>query len=258
MTDERDSLLREVDDELRREQMQKLWERYNGLIIAAVIAILVGVGGYRIWESRRISAAQSAGGEFVAAEELSENKKNDEAQKAYTKIAETGPAGYAALAKFQLAGAAAKAGKSDEALKIYEDLAKNAAGDSLLKSFAQLQAASLRLEDADYAEMLSRLTPLAGEGAPFATSAKELLGLAAIKAKKLDEARKYLEPLLIDPNASETEQDRIKVLMGEIATAELAKAAPSGAAPAAEAAPKEAAPAKPEAAAPATPPAEKK
>lgn len=248
MADDSDSLLREVDDELRREQMQKFWERYNGLILAAVAAVLIGVGGYKFWETRRTATAQAAGAEFSAAEDLAENKKSEDAQKAFTKIAETGPAGYAVLAKFQVAGAAAKAGKTADALAIYEDLAKNAAGDGLLKNYAQLQAASLRLADADYAEILSRLTPLAGDGAPFAGTAKELLGLAAIKAKKLDDARKYLEPLLIDPDASQTVQDRIKVLMGEIAAAELAKdpsvkaAQPAAAAPAAAAATPAAAP----------------
>ena len=71
---------------------------------------------------------------------------------------------------------------------------------NLLKSFAQLQAASLRLPDADYAEIQNRLTPLAGEDAPFSKSARELLGIAAYKAKNYDDARKYLEPLLIDPH----------------------------------------------------------
>ena len=36
MADEHDALLREVQEELRREQMQKLWERYNGLIIGVL------------------------------------------------------------------------------------------------------------------------------------------------------------------------------------------------------------------------------
>jgi hypothetical protein len=58
-----------------------------------------------------------------------------------------------------------------------------------------------------------------------------LLGLAAYRAKKYDEARKYLEPLLIDPNASEAMQNRIKVVMAGIASAEVGSATPETAAP---------------------------
>jgi len=232
MADDRDSLLREVDEELRREQMQKLWDRYNGLILGAAALVVLAVGGYKWLESRRINAAETAGTEFTAAENLSDDKKKDEAEKAFAAIAQNGPAGFAALAKLHLAGDQTKAGKIPEAVATYESLAKDPGADDLLKSFAQLQAASLRLPDADYAETQNRLTPLAGDDAPFGKSARELLGIAAYKAKKYDEARKYLEPLLIDPNASDAIQDRVKVVMADIAAAEVGSGTPPAATPA--------------------------
>jgi hypothetical protein len=231
MADDNDSLLREVQEELRREQMEKIWQRYNGLIFGAAALVVIGVGGYKFLETRRISAAEAAGADYTAAENLSDDKKKDEAAKAFATIAENGPAGYAALAKLHLAGDEVKAGKAPDAVQTYESLAKNPAADDLLKSFAQLQAASLKLADADYAEIQNRLTPLAGDDAPFGKSARELLGIAAFKAKKYDEARKYLEPLLIDPDASDAIQDRVKVVMAAIATAEVGgSATPSSAA----------------------------
>ena len=237
MADQNDSLLREVEEELRRERMEKLWQRYNGLIIAGVALIILGVAGYKYLETRRIAAEETAGAEYTAAQDLSDDKKKTEAEEAFKKIADSGSYGYAALAKLQLAGALAKDGKTDEAVAAFDSLANASGSDNLLKSFAQLQASSLRLPDADYAEMQNRLTPLAGDDAPFSQSARELLGIAAYRAKKYDEARKYLEPLLIDPNAPQALQDRVKVVLGDIATAEVAsKATPSAAtAPASEA-----------------------
>ena len=233
MADDRDSLLREVDEELRRDQMNKIWERYSGLIFGVAAMIVAGVWGYKFLESRRIAAAESAGSEFTAAAQLSADSKNDDAQKAFEKIAASGPSGYAALAKLQVAGAQAKAGKTAEALATFEGLAKQAGADDLLKSFAQVQAASLRLGEADYAEMQNRLGVLAGEGSPFKTTARELLGFAAFKSGKLDDARKQLEPLLIDPAASRAIQERIRIVMAQIAAAET-PAAPAGAAPASQ------------------------
>jgi hypothetical protein len=115
-----------------------------------------------------------------------------------------------------------KDGKIDDAVATYDELAKTSSADNLLKSFAQLQAASLRMPNADYAEMQNRLTPLAGDDAPFSKSARELLGVAAYKAGKYDEARKYLEPLLLDPGSSPALQERVKIVMSDIATAEVA------------------------------------
>lgn len=251
MADERDSLLREVEEELRREQMQKLWDRYNGVILGAVALIVVGVGGYKWLESRRIAAAQVAGGEFAAALQLSEDKKDDAAVKAFDKIAKTGPAGYAQLAELNIAGAHARAGRTAEAIAAYDAISAASGGDALLKNYAQLQVASLKLGEADYTEQQNRLKPLATDDSPFKITARELLGLSAFKAGNLADARQYLEPLLIDQKASRAIQERVKIVMGEIARAEAGAATPkpAEAAPAAtpDAKPAEAAkPAEPE------------
>ena len=224
MADDRDSLLREVDEELRREQMQKIWERYNGLILGVAALIVLGVGGYKVLQGRRIAAVEAAGADYAAALKLTENNKTDEATKAFEAIAQAGPSGYAALAKLHLAGALAKAGKTAEAVAAYQALASDASTDSLLKNYAELQVASLKLGEADFTEQQNRLTPLAGEDGTFKITARELLGLSAFKAGKLDEARKYFEPLLLDPKATRAIQDRVKIVMGEIARAETGKA----------------------------------
>ena len=234
MADEGDSLLREVDDELRREQLEKLWKRYSSVILSGAALIVASVGGYQFLEHRRITTAESAGSDFASALRLDGDKKADDAAKSFQVIADTGPKGYAALAKLHIAGDLVKAGKADEALKAYEALANDASSDELLKSYAQLQAASLRMADAGWTEIQNRLTPLAGDKGAFKVSARELLGVAAYKTGKLDEARKYLEPLLIDPSASRAIQERIKILMAGIAGAEMA-AKPAATTPAAPA-----------------------
>ena len=248
MADDRDSLLREVDEELRRDQMQKLWEQYNGIIIGGFLAIVLAVGGYKVMQSRKIAAAEAAGAEYQAALDLIDNKKADEAEKALSALTTGGSSGYAALARLQLAGAQLKAGKTADALTTFEVLAKDGSADDLLKTYAQLQAASLRMGDADFAEMQNRLLKLAEEGGAFKISAREMLGFAAYKAGNLAEARKYFEPLLIDPNASRQIQERIKIVMTRIAAAEIEKTgapAPAVAPAAPEAAPASAGPPKP-------------
>lgn len=242
MANDGDSLLREVDEELRREKMERLWQRYNGLILGAAAVVIAGVAGYKFLESRRLSATYTAGSQFNAAVELANQNKREEAVKAFQHIAETGPHGYASLAKLHIAGAYVKDGKTAEAVAAFDALAADPSVDQLLKNFAQLQAASLRMDQADFTEMQNRLNSLTGESSPYKVSARELLGFAAFKAGKLEEARKLLEPLLIDPNATRAIQDRIKIVMAEIASAELAKEAP----------PQATEPAKPDAASPAS------
>lgn len=243
MVDKNDALLREVDEELRREQLEKLWQKYGGYAFIVALLIVVGVGGTKWLEARRQAAAEAAGASYSAAIDALKADKPEDALKTLGGLATQGPVGYAQLAQLQLAGAALKAGKTADALKSLEEIGKNTSADRLLRGFAQLQAASLRLGEADFTEMQNRLNSLTGESSPYKVSARELLGFAAFKAGKLEEARKLLEPLLIDPNATRAIQDRIKVVMAEITAAELAKEPASGAAPQATE------PAKPDAAA---------
>ena len=43
-------IIREVDEELRRERMMKLWERYGIYVVAVAVLVVVAVGGWRVWE----------------------------------------------------------------------------------------------------------------------------------------------------------------------------------------------------------------
>ena len=40
-------IFQEVDEEVRREQLKKLWDRYGIVVIAAAVLIIAGVAGYR-------------------------------------------------------------------------------------------------------------------------------------------------------------------------------------------------------------------
>ena len=239
MVDKNDPLFREINEELRREQFAKLWEKYGVYIIAAASLIVAFVGGFKFWESRQLSLAQESGAQYEAAIQLENSAKTEEAAKAFQAIAEGGPSGYSALAELTLAGTQIKAGRPKDALAVFEKLAADPKADPLLTSFASLQAASLRLGEADYAEMQNRLNPLIGDQGAWRYNAREVLGMAALGAGKLDEARTALSPLLADPLVPETTRERVQRLMAEITTSELGKSpAPAGggtAAPAPEA-----------------------
>jgi len=235
MVDKNDPLFREVDEELRREQVAKLWEKYGIYVIGAASLIVAFVGGFKFWESRQLSLAEAGGKDYEAAVQLSSSGKSDEATKAFEAITQSGQAGYRALAELTLAGSQLKAGRPQDALAIFEKLAKDPSADSLLAGFAAVQAASLRLGDADFTEMQNRLNPLAGDKSPWRTNARELLGLAAVKAGKLDEARSALSPLLADPLVPETTRERVQRVMAEIAAGEV-KSTPAPAPAAADAA----------------------
>ena len=93
----------EVNEELRREQLRKVWERYSGLILGAAVLIVVGVGGWRGYQYWQAEQAAKSGAAFEAAVTLAEASKATEAQAAFAKIATDGAGGYRMLAQFRSA-----------------------------------------------------------------------------------------------------------------------------------------------------------
>lgn len=222
MADNNDALIREVDEELRREQLGKLWESYGTYFIGAAVAVVIGVAGYKWNEQRQLSAAQAAGARFEAATNLFAEGKLDEATSAFGEIAKDGPPGYASLAQLRSAGGLASAGKKAEAVAAYDALADNSSSDPLLRDFARLQAAAMLVGQADWTQMQNWLNPLLVDKGPWRFFARELLGVAALKAGKPDEARKVLEPMVADPAVPASLGERVRLFMTQVVVAEQA------------------------------------
>jgi hypothetical protein len=229
MADQRDSLLREVDEELRRERLLKLWEQYGTYVVAAVVLVVAGIGGYKYYEHRSALAAEAAGARMAVATRDAAQNRTAEAQKALDDIVATGPSNYALLARLRLAAANRAAGKTAEAASAYEAIA-TAGVDPLLRDYARLQAAMLSLDRADFTDMQNRLNDLAADGNAWRFSARELLGLAAQKAGKTDEARKYFSGLLGDRSTPPGVGERARVMMAMLTEAELTATTPAPAA----------------------------
>lgn len=236
MVDKNDSLFREVDEELRRERMEKLWEKYGTYVVGAAALLVALVGGYKFMEARNRADAEAGGAQLETALSLAKAGKADDAAKEFEALAASGKSGYAALAELNLAGALVKAGKTADAVAAFDKLASKPGIEPLIASFAQMQAAALRVGEADFTEAKNWLTPLMAEGGTWKAAATEMLGTAAIKAGKLDEARAALAPLLADPRLPRTALERVKILLAVVASAEAGQAkpaaetAPSGAA----------------------------
>ena len=87
----------------------------------------------------------------------------------------------------------------------------------------------LRLDSASWTEMQNRLNDLAAESNAWRFSARELLGLAAQKAGKTEEARTQFQRLLSDRNTPPSIGERARVMLAMLTEAELASAAPAAA-----------------------------
>lgn len=210
---------REVDEAVRQDRYKALFDKYGIYALVGTALIVAGVAGFKGWTYWQESNAQAAGTEFSNALALEDNGDAAKAQEALSALAEKGPAGYRVLSRFQLALIDAQAGDNDKAVAIYDALATGADTDSILKGLTTIQAATLRLDTADYAEMERRLKGLIDQGSPWKYSAQELLGLSAYRLNNMLELEKQFSALLADQGTPSNLRERANMMLALIAGA---------------------------------------
>ena len=215
MTD-RDSFLREVDEAVRQDQYKKLWDNYGVYALAGLLLIVAAVAAYKGWSYWQERQAQEAGAKFSEALTLEGGTDDAKAHDLLASLAAQGPEGYRVLARFQLAAAEAKAGDLDKAVADYDALASDAGADQILQGHAALQAAALRLDKADYAEMDRRLKGLIDSNGPWRFSARELLGLSAYRLNDMREAEKQFSALIGDEDTPPNLRERADMMLALI------------------------------------------
>lgn len=209
-------IFHEVDEEVRREQLKKLWERYQYYIIAAVVLILVGISawrGYEWWEAKR---AGETGAAFEAAVTLSEAGKRTEAAEAFGKIAAEGASGYRALARMREAAELAQQDPK-AAIAAYEKIAADRTVGPVLQDLAVLRAGQLMVDNAPYEELRQRLEPLAAPGRPFRHNARELLALSAWRSGDTAAAKRWADMIVADAETPASLRGRVEMLVALMA-----------------------------------------
>lgn len=209
-------IFHEVDEEVRREQFKKLWDRYSIYLIALAILIVAGIGSWRGYEYWVAKKAAAAGAAFEQAVTLSEQGKHAEAEAAYAKIAAEAPQGYRVLARFRAAAELAHV-KSDDAVKAYDDLAADTSLGATWQDLAAVRAGMLLVDRAGLADMRRRLDPLAEPGRAFRHTARELLALSAWRNHDLAAARRYIDMIATDAETPPGTRARVDVLSALIA-----------------------------------------
>src|SRR5262249_43654110 len=175
---------REVDDAVRQDRYKELWDKYGVYALAAAALIVVGVAGFKLWSHWQEQRAQQAGTEFSQAVTELDNGDAAKARDVFNSLANKGPTGYQILARFQLAAAEAQAGNTDKAVALYDALATDAETDTILKGLATIQAATLRLDTADYAEMERRGERPGEQGGPLGETGRRGGAPSGLRPKK--------------------------------------------------------------------------
>lgn len=205
-------IFHEVDEDLRRERLAKLWDRFAPYIVGVALLIVVGVGGWRAneyWQLRRSEAASTA---FESAIALAESGQVAEADAAFASLSETAEiAAYRSMARLRRASLQT-ASDPKAAAAAFDAIAADNAVSRTFRDLAALRASFILVDSASFDEMRQRLEPLTGAQGTFRHSARELLALSAWRAGNMAEARRRSDEIVNDPESPAGLRQRMQAL----------------------------------------------
>ncbi len=197
-------IFREIDEELRQEKYEKLWRRYNKLIIAAAVVLILSVAGYKGWEQYQTSRRMEDGARFAIAKSLLQNGKTDDARALFDALGRQSGTSYGDLARFHGAALRAKAGDAAGAVQEYGEIAADSDIEKPFRDLAVILGALTETNNpsADLPALRAKLQPLSETGNPWRHSALEIMALIAQKSGDTKTAKEYFQRLVDDAEAA--------------------------------------------------------
>lgn len=193
-------LIKEVDEELRQDQLTRIFKRHGAAILGGAVALVLGVAGWQGWNAWQADQREKSSMRYSEVAELLRAGKRDEASKALASLSVEGASGYRLLAQLKLGDLEVDSGNREAAAAIYDKVAAEA-DEPLYRNLAVLKSAYLKADSADPAVIEKAVEPLAVESSPWRHSARELLGLAALKRGDHAKAGEWFKKIADDPAA---------------------------------------------------------
>ncbi|PDT32041.1 hypothetical protein CO660_01085 [Rhizobium sp. L9] len=220
-----DSFIREVNEELRSDQMKGAWRRFGRYIIVVAILIVAGTAGkvlYEYWDDTRSSGA---GDQFLAAMKLADENKNDEALAALEKLEKEGHGAYPVLARMRSATVQAQKGDAAAAIAAFTAIGKDNGVPAAVRDVAKMRAGWLLIENGSYEQVSAAIEEMAVPSNAFRHSAREALGLAAYKAGNMAQARQWFQSIVDDTGSPRPVANRAQMMLDLITASGKAPAA---------------------------------
>ena len=199
-------IFHEVEEEVRRERYEKLWKEYGDYFIAAAAFVVIAAAGFQLWRYYEQREQMRASAEYTVAEQLLESGQSPAAAEAFGKLASGAPGGYAQVSRLQEAGALQAAGRTDDALKLYKEIA--AGSDEMLAAVARIRAAWIIVEGAPRSEVETLLAPLTDPTSAWNPMAREVLAYADFRGGANKQSLAEYKSLATDKNAPASLHER--------------------------------------------------
>ena len=214
--DTADSFVREVDENLRRDQMAERAKRYGGVVIGAVVLFLLAVAGVLYWQDRQKKQAEAGTEQLTGAlQDIGANKMAT-APATLDTLRESDAEGVKAIAGLTRAALALQQGNRKLASTVYAEVAADTDLAKPYRDLALVRGTSLDFDTLKPDEVIARLQPLAVAGEPFFGSAGEMIGMALIAKGQKPAAAQLFAKIAADDGVPDSLRARAVQVAGTL------------------------------------------
>ncbi len=230
---ESDTFLREVDEELRKERVNRFMTQYGWALIAGLVLFLAAIGGWIWWQNRQQQQAGAQGEALISALDEIEAGNLKAAEPKVAELAESSRDGYRVAALFTRANLQLQSGNRAAALATLRTIAGDEDAAEPFRQAALVRQTALEFDTLQPQAVVQRLEPLARPGQPWFGSAGEMVAVAYLKMGQQQRAGQLFQRIGRDETVPPTLRTRAVQMAGSLGFNALEEPAAPGAAPAA-------------------------
>lgn len=201
--------INEVEEELRKDEYNRLLRRYGPFILAVIVAIVAAAAFLEYQKYTKDQSARATSASYIEASNKAADGDVDKSITEFLAIADKAPAGYAGLSLVRAATLKLESGDSAEAIRLLDQAAVTFETPRHAQ-LAQIKAAYILANEGAYSDVVNRVGSLMEKDAPYEFLARELMGFAALKSGDEALAREQFGYLESIPGVPATIKERAK------------------------------------------------
>lgn len=211
-----DAFIREVDEELRRDQMAQFGKRWGIAAIVAVVVLLAAFGGYLYWQHHQQVVAGEEGETLQQAYDALAAEEPAKAAKPLATLAASSREGYRALALITQADVLLQKNDLKGAAKKFADVANDASLPQPFRDQALVRQTAAEFDTMTPQAVVERLRPLAVPGNPWFGSAGEMTAISYMRMNRADLAGTMFQKIGGDEGVPESIRQRAVQMAGAV------------------------------------------
>ena len=215
-TDPAESFVREVDENLRRDQAHDFLKKNGPWIVGAILLFLAAVAGWLYWQDRQQKQAELETERLNAVMAQVGAGQVAQANPQLATLEESSADGVSAAARLTKAAIALEKADRKTAIDEYRSVMDDKGLAQPYRDLATIRLTALEFDRMKPEDVIARLQPLAEAGNPWFGSAGEMTAMAMLKQGRKSEAGRMFAAIAADNQVPDTIRSRAVQIAGTL------------------------------------------